>query len=131
MQANQKERVDRVVRLYRRVGKFLLCVKILEYTLLFLTVFTSASLWGLLSEKLPRSTLWFGAIASTLTIGVTIYINSAGTSLARDKALSLRHDLGQFIARVRSTPDLSEIQYWEEYKEYQNKWDQLRFRRQA
>jgi hypothetical protein len=68
MQANQQERIDRVVRLNKRVEKFLLRVKILENTLLFLTVFTSASFWGLLSEKLPRYTLWFGAIASTLTI---------------------------------------------------------------
>ena len=41
--------------------------KRLDFAVLGMSVLTSGSLWLLLSEKLPKSMLWFGAITSSLT----------------------------------------------------------------
>ncbi|HYX72880.1 MAG TPA: hypothetical protein VE732_08920 [Nitrososphaera sp.] len=130
----RKEAVNRLVVMYNEVEAFLAKVasrsKLLELTVLILSVLTSGSLWLLLSNKVPGTTLWFGAIASTVVSGITLYIKSSGLNRTRVKALSLYQDLGQLIAEVRDAESLQDISYWPKVKQIEGRIADLRYGRQ-
>jgi len=118
----QEQHLAATLVLYHDVSSIITKVanraKLLEMVVLFLSVFTSGSLWLLLSQKLPESTLWFGALASTLITGITLYMYSSGMNRMRRQALALYEEIGQFIAVIRST-EIPENQFWNQYKHFE------------
>ena len=91
-------------------------IKILSFVSLVLSVLTSGALWLLLSDVVPIQTLWFGAIASTITTLIFAYIKGFAVERQRDQALDIHDDILKFLARLRATPDYSEKRFWDEYK---------------
>ena len=77
----------------------------------------------MVSENLPKSTLWFGAFASTLTTGLTAYLPRVNKK--RAKALTLFKDLSLFIAALRGTSPITDDDFWFKYKGFENRYVEL------
>jgi len=123
MSTVREQRLSSALELYHQVADILaraasLATK-LQLAVLILSVVTSGSLWLLLSKAVPEATLWFGAIVSTVTTGLTLYLKSSGLNKKRTKALDLYRDLGQFLAEVRASETLDDTRFWDEYKKYE------------
>jgi hypothetical protein len=131
LQQEKREAIDQLVIKYNDIEAFLAKLasraKLLELMVLILSVLISGSLWLLLSKRIPETTLWFGAVASTIVSGITLYIKSSGLNRTRVKALSLYQDLGQFLAEVRDAESLHEIGYWPKTKRFDSRIADLRY----
>jgi hypothetical protein len=110
---DQYDRVSRMIARMARIGNAL------HVGVLTFSVVTSGSLWLLLSKTVPQGVLWFGAIASTLTSGITVYIKTSGINKKRSKALALYRDMGQFVAEVRTSKTLTDAEFWAKVKSYE------------
>ena len=93
---------------------------------IILSVLTSGSLWLSLSQVIPDITLWFGAIASTLIAGITLYMKTTGIDQIRTDTLSLEGEIGQFLAGIRTAEKLP-VDYWDKHKDFDTRIDKLRF----
>jgi hypothetical protein len=69
----------------------------------------------LLGDILPKPTLWLGAIGSTLTTGITIYIGTNNLNRVRDRSLKLLNKVSILVAHVRSR-DVEDGLFWDTYK---------------
>ncbi len=111
--------IDRALSLYNEVERAVATKanlgKRLEFISLASSVLTSGSLWLLLSEAIPRPVLWFGALASTLTTGITIYVGTTNLNRYRSRALGLLKRASKFLAKVRSK-ELRDNEFWDNYK---------------
>jgi hypothetical protein len=127
----REEYITHVLALYHEVQALLARLASrgnkLQLLVLFLSVLTSGSLWLLLSKSLPQTALWFGAVASTLTTGITLYLKSSGLNQVRAKCLTVFSDLGQFLAEVRSSDNMSEEYYWKKYKAFESRVAELQY----
>jgi hypothetical protein len=103
----QNDQINEVIGLYVRIeetiSKTAKLVKSLDLLVPALSVLTSGSLWLLVSQILPSSTLWLGALISTVTTGITLYISAAGLNRRRSRALDLHKRTGRFLACVFGT----------------------------
>jgi hypothetical protein len=119
----QESQLNEVLSLYHAVEKDLVrtanLAKALEMTVLTLSVITSGSLWLLLSERIPQSMLWLGAVASTLTVGITLYLGTTGLNRKRTQILDLHGRLGELLAEVR-THAIDEKLFWSIYKQLEH-----------
>ena len=104
-------------------------VNTLEFIVLVLSVLTAGSLWLLISEALPLPALWFGAIASTLTIGITLYLKSSGMGTKRSQALALLKDAEIFIGEVKAEL-LPYGEFWDRYKRLRTRLHELNYGKQ-
>jgi hypothetical protein len=127
MQSNQ--RLQRVLALYEEVeaivGRYSSRRKICSAVILFLSVITSGALWLLLGNLAPHATLWLGAIASTITTVITLYVYSSGMIQTIANSLTLYKTIGRFVARLRSEP-LSDGEYWDRVKGFEFELQKLR-----
>jgi hypothetical protein len=98
--------------------------KRLDLTVLILSILTSSNLWLLVTNALPKSTLWFGAFASTLVTGITLYMSGTGLKRTRTRALALHGEVAKLLAKVRSD-EISEGEFWNEYKALEQKFWQI------
>ena len=132
MDALQQQHLNDTLELYHEVGAIISRVatraKVLELAVLILSVLTSGSLWLLLSLKLPQSTLWFGALASSFVTGITLYIYSSGMNRMRRSALALSRQIGQFLAVIRAS-QISEEEFWNQYKRFESDVKDLKYGR--
>ena len=102
-------------------------VKTLEVIVLILSVLTAGSLWLLLSNALPKSTLWFGAIASTATTFIALYMGNSGMVRTRNQALALLSDIELFMGVLRANGYLSHEEYFGNYKPLRNRFHRLKY----
>ena len=119
----QESQLNEVLSLYHAVENDLVraakLAKALEMTVLSLSVITSGSLWLLLSERIPQSMLWLGVIASTLTVGITLYLGTTGLNRKRTRILDLHGRLGELLAEVRAHA-IDEKLFWSIYKQLEH-----------
>jgi hypothetical protein len=88
--------------------------KICGFIVLVLSVLTSGSLWLLMSDKAPHFILWVGAIASTVTSGLTAYVAFSALVQKSDDLLVLSHDIGALLGRLRSSHPPDKDEFWGE-----------------
>jgi hypothetical protein len=115
--------IERLLRNYARAGN------LLDNSILILSVLTSGAFWALASDALPKVVGWIGAVISTLVTGLTIYMYTSGVQRKRKKAQAILSELGKFIARVRSSPNMSENEFWAGYKFFEAVVTDLKFGR--
>jgi hypothetical protein len=117
------EYIRKVSRVYARaeavVTRASRLRRILTIVATVLSLVTSGGLWLLVSERLPESALWFGAVASTITTGITIFISLLSLDRVRADAVVLYKDVGSFLARLRGGLPVSDDLFWQHYKDFE------------
>ena len=100
----------------------------LEVAILVLSVVTAGSLWGLLSDMWPQETLWVGALLATATTFTSGYSKYTNYHSILGEALTLHSEIGEFLGRVRASPDMPQGEYWPRHKELETKLYNLEVR---
>lgn len=125
-------RLETTLHLYSKVEALVAgtatLAKRLDFGVLVLSVLTSGSLWLLISDVLPKSTLWFGAIASSLTTGITLYMSTTGINRTRSRALALHGRVAKLLARVRAG-SIEDGDFWDEYKNLEHEFTECQYAR--
>jgi hypothetical protein len=113
-------RVQMTVSLYNEVAQLLQNYarmgNLLDNSILILSVLTSGAFWALASDALSKVFGWIGAVISTVVTGLTIYMYTSGVQRKRKKAQMIFTEIGNFIVKVRSQPDMTEQEFWTGYK---------------
>ncbi|AWB58199.1 hypothetical protein [Colwellia sp. Arc7-D] len=99
----------------------------IQNTLLVIGVLTSGGLWLLVAQVLPQVLMWLGAIFSTLTTGLTLYMYSSGVNKKRQKAIELHSEVSDLLGKIRGNPKLTDNEFWPIYKDLEHKIDTLMF----
>ena len=99
-----------------------------EVGILLLSVLTTGSLWGLLSEALPDETLWIGAALATATAFLSGYTKYTNYHQIMSEALSLHSEVGEFLGEVRASPNMTQEEYWPRHKQLETKLYELQVR---
>jgi uncharacterized protein YggT (Ycf19 family) len=87
-----------------------------DYSVIILTTVTSGSLWLLLTQLLPITVLWVGAVLSTISTILTIYSLMSGVGKRRKNSLKLRSAIADFLAEVRGKNYRPLRDFWSEVK---------------
>ena len=123
-------RMKRVHALYNQVGEYAdrwaKQAKIIEISNLILTILTSGAFWALASDALPKPVGWIGAVISTVTTFLAIYLLSSGLNMKTKSALRLHSKVGTFLAEIYATPDYSESKYWNNLRLFENEIRRLK-----
>ena len=118
-----------VLRQYHQVrdilGRFSNRRKLCGALVLVLSVLTSGALWLLVGEAVPKPALWAGAVMSTLTTGITLYVYSSGMLQTIASSLALYRSIGKFLACVRSEA-IPESEYWDKVKGFEFELEKIR-----
>jgi hypothetical protein len=88
---------------------------------LVLSIITAGNLWLVLSDELPKITLWIGAIASTFVTLATVYLKSVEAPKRHARLIALHGKIAQLLAKVRSGK-IDDQEFWETYKELEHAW---------
>jgi hypothetical protein len=115
--------IERLLRNFARAGN------LLDNSILILSVLTAGAFWALASDALPKIVGWVGAVISTLVTGLTIYMYASGIQRKRKKAQVIFSEMGKFIAHVRSSPNMSDHEFWAGYKFFEAMVNDLKFGR--
>ena len=101
-------------------------LRLINNTILVLSVVTTGGLWMLITGALPDYALWVGAIISTVVTGLTLYLKSSGMEAKKRKALAAYGQMSEFIGNVRGgaiKPGTEE--FWIKIKMFQNELVQI------
>jgi len=128
------QHLEMTVRLYERLEEQLSVFakrgNTIENTILVISVFTSGGLWLIAAQVLPQATTWIGAVFSTLTTGLTLYLYSSGVNKKRQKAIALHSEISEFLGKIRGNPEFDDSDFWNTYKPLEHKIRTLSFERE-
>ena len=131
----ESERLTTAIQLYNQLEELLAKVAgradFLQNAILWLSVITSGALWLLVGQALPHTALWVGAIISTFVTGITLYLYASGINRKRSTAIFLHREISAFLAAIRSTPDMSDKEFWDTYKDLETRIRTLSFQLDA
>ncbi|GJL52236.1 MAG: hypothetical protein NPIRA01_34630 [Nitrospirales bacterium] len=72
---------------------------------------------------------WVGAVFSTLSSGLVLYLYSSGVNKKREKAIKLHFKLSKFLAEIRGDSSMVENDFWYRYKVLEHEVRTLGFQR--
>lgn len=96
-----------------------------EVSILALSLVTTGSLWGLVSDLLPTATLWVGAVLATITAFLSAFSKFTNYHAIMGKALRLNADINELLGRIRAKPDMSQEQFWPAFHKLKTKLQHL------
>jgi hypothetical protein len=127
--ADNDDQLKAVLVLYDQVAEILRRFstrrRLYGLSVLVLSVLTSGALWLLVGQIVPKTILWLGALASTATTAITLYIYSSGMIQTIAISLTLYRSIGKFVAQLRSEP-VSQADYWDKLKGFEFQLERLR-----